>query len=185
MDRLSLREMRPALRVTTLGIGVALYVAMNLALQVPFFENYYLALGYVTLAVFSYLYGPVAGAVVGVAGCVLHCLIINGLRGMPGWALGNLLIGLGLGWLFPLTLREGRSALKVALAAVGAVALTAAGILVLKSFTEVVLYAQPMWARMAKNVYAFVADSVVLLISIPFCVASEKFLKGILKPRAA
>ncbi|HOQ62643.1 MAG TPA: hypothetical protein PKZ39_01580 [Clostridia bacterium] len=41
----------------------------------------------------------------------------------------------------------------------------------IKSFTEVVLYGQPLWARMVKNSYAFIANSVVLLMSIPLVTA--------------
>ena len=57
------------------------------------------------------------------------------------------------------------------------VAATAVGILLLKSFTECVLYAQPMVVRIAKNIYAFVADVVMLLVSLPLCVQLDKFLK--------
>ena len=50
MSRISLKSMTPARRVAVLGIGIALYVVLSLAIQVPFFENYYLCLGYVALA---------------------------------------------------------------------------------------------------------------------------------------
>ena len=53
-------------------------------------------------------------------------------------------------------------------------AASALGILVVKSFTEVVLYAQPMAVRMAKNVYAFAADAAVLLVSLPLCYRLDK-----------
>ena len=176
MNVQSLKVMTPARRVSIIGIGIALYVALSLALQVPFFENYYLCLGYIALAVYCYLFGPVAGALVGTIGCVLHALAINGLRGMPGWALGNLVIGLSLGWLFRMTLRQGRSAPRFIITVLGMVLITAVAILGVKSLTDVVLYGQPMWARILKNSYAFVADSVVLVLGIPFCIASEKIL---------
>lgn len=185
MSRISLKSMNPARRVAVLGIGIALYVVLSLALQVPFFENYYLCLGYVALAVYCYLYGSAAGAIVGTIGCVLHAMAINGLRGMPGWALGNLFIGLGLGMLFTLTLKQGQSVWRIALTALGIVLITAIGILGIKSLTEVVLYGQPMWARVVKNSYAFVADCVVLIFAIPFCIASEKLSRSVMKGSAA
>jgi len=181
----SLKVMTPARRVSIVGIGIALYVAFSIALQVPFFENYYLCLGYVVLAVYCYLFGPVAGALVGTIGCVLHTVVINGLRGMPGWALGNLVIGLSLGWLFSISLRQGRSVQCFIITALGMVLITAIAILGVKSLTEVVLYGQPMWARVLKNSYAFVADSFVLVLSIPFCIASERMLGAAFKGSSA
>ena len=47
---------------------------------------------------------------------------------------------------------------------------TAAGILGVKSVTESILYLQPFSLRVAKNSYAFVADIVMLIISLPFAV---------------
>ena len=57
------------------------------------------------------------------------------------------------------------------------IAATAAGILGLKSFVEMVLYAQPFLIRVAKNIYAFVADVVVLALSIPI----SEGLKGVVR----
>ena len=46
---------------------------------------------------------------------------------------------------------------------------TAIGILGVKSITETLLYGQPFLLRVAKNSYAFIADAVVLTLSIPLC----------------
>ena len=110
-------------------------------------------------------------------GVVLYCLLINGLRGMPGWAMGNLLIGIALGLTFRFTRNITSAPLRWVLDALAIVAATAVGILLLKSFTECVLYAQPMAVRIAKNIYAFVADVVMLLVSLPLCVQLDKTLK--------
>ena len=48
-------------RITLLAIGTALFVALSMCLQVPVFENYYLCLGYVVMAVYSYSFGTVSG----------------------------------------------------------------------------------------------------------------------------
>lgn len=163
-------------KLCAIGLGIALYVVLALCLQVPVFENYYLCLGYVAMAVYCYSFGPWAGAAVGSLGVVLYCLLINGLRGMPGWALGNLLIGIALGLTFRYTRKIGSAPLRWALDALAVVIATAVGILLLKSFTECVLYAQPMLVRIAKNIYAFVADVVMLLVSLPLCVQLDKAL---------
>lgn len=76
------------------AMGIALFVALSLCLQVPIFENYYLCLGYVVMAVYCYSFGTFSGAAVGSLGVILYCVITGGLRGMPGWCLGNLVIGI-------------------------------------------------------------------------------------------
>ena len=82
-------------RLTATAIGVALFVVLALCVQVPVFQNYYLCLGYVAMAVYCYSFGAVSGTVVGALGVVLYCLLTSGLRGMPGWAMGNVVIGVG------------------------------------------------------------------------------------------
>ena len=84
-------------RTALVAVGTALFVALSMCLQVPVFENYYLCLGYVVMAVYCWSFGTAAGTAAGTLGVVLYCLVINGLRGMPGWALGNLVIGLCIG----------------------------------------------------------------------------------------
>lgn len=160
------------------AMGVALYVVLSLCLQVPVFENYYLCLGYVSMMVFCYWFGPIAGTTVGVMGVVLYCLLTNGLRGLPGWAAGNLVIGLTVGLTCSLTKKMPHTLLRHGLIAAAVIVSTAVGILWIKSLTEVLLYAQPMLLRVAKNVYAFVADVVVLLVSIPLCVCLKQFIRN-------
>ena len=160
-------------KLTLLAVGIALFVALSLCLQVPVFENYYLCLGYVVMAVYCYSFGTLAGTVVGVLGVVLYCLVISGLRGMPGWALGNLVIGLALGACYRMTRGMQNKALRVVIQVVVIVAATALGILVVKSVTEQILYAQPFAVRAGKNFTAFVADAVMLLLSEPICIALD------------
>lgn len=151
------------------GIGIALFVVFSLCLQVPVFENYYLCLGYLVMAVYCYSFGTISGTIVGTAGVILYCVLIGGLRGMPGWALGNVLIGLALGTAFKMSKNLANRWIQILICAIAIVASCAAGILGVKSLTECILYAQPMLVRVAKNSYAFVADVVVLLVSIPIC----------------
>lgn len=159
-----------------IAMGTALFVVLSLCLQVPVFENYYLCLGYVVMMLFCYYFGPVSGMTVGSLGVVLYCLLISGLRGMPGWAVGNLIIGLMVGLTCKFTLKIKNQWIKNILIGVSVVVSVAIGILVAKSLVESILYAQPMFIRIAKNFYAFVADIFVLIFSLPICVA----LKGVI-----
>ena len=163
------------------AMGVALYVVLALCLQVPVFENYYLCLGYVAMMVFCYYFGAASGVAVGVLGVVLYCLLTNGLRGLPGWAAGNLVIGLAAGLTCSATKKMENMVLRHGIIAAAVIVSTAIGILGVKSFVEVVLYAQPMLVRVAKNVYAFVADAVVLVASLPVCICLKETVRKLAK----
>ena len=166
-------------KIALLAVGTALFVALSMCLQVPVFENYYLCLGYVVMAVYCYSFGTLSGTVVGTLGVVLYCLVINGLRGMPGWALGNIVIGVCLGLTFRTTRRMKNQVLRTILNIAGIAVGTAAGILVIKSLTESFLYAQLFVVRAGKNVYAFVADLVVLIVSLSVCPALDRAARKI------
>lgn len=161
-------------RITLVAIGIALFVALSLCLQVPVFENYYLCLGYVVMAVYCCSFGTLSGTVAGTFGVILYCLLTNGLRGMPGWALGNIVIGLCIGPAFRAKAKIANPVLKNGLFLAAIVIGTAAGILGVKSVTESLLYAQPFIIRAGKNIYAFVADLVVLAVSLPVCESLDK-----------
>ena len=167
------------LKLCVTAIGIALFVALSVCLQVPVFENYYLCLGYVAMAVYCYSFGAVSGTLVGVLGVVLYCLVISGLRGMPGWALGNVVIGIVMGITFRLTKQMRRPAVRIVIQIAAIVVSVTAGILVVKSLTESLLYGQPFFARTAKNVYAWVADLVMMIASLPVCLMLEKPVKKI------
>ena len=161
-------------RIALLAVGTALFVALSMCLQVPVFDNYYLCLGYVVMAVYCYSFGTFSGTVAGTLGVVLYCLVINGLRGMPGWALGNVAIGICLGLMFRRTKQMKNAFAAVALNVTAVIAGTALGILGVKSLTECVLYAQPFLVRAGKNLAAFIADVVALAVSLPVCMVLDR-----------
>ncbi len=138
-------------RLSLMAIGIALFVVLSICLQVPVFENYYLCLGYVVMAVYCYSFGTISGTVVGFFGVILYCVVISGMRGMPGWALGNLVIGIALGLAFRVTRKMRSPVLQTAIHCAVIVAAAALGILVIKSETESLLYLQPFPVRAAKT----------------------------------
>ena len=164
-------------RISLLAVGIALFVALSMCLQAPVFENYYLCLGYVVMAVYCYSFGTLSGTIVGALGVVLYCLVINGLRGMPGWALGNVVIGAILGFAFGKTKQMKNTPLQMGINIAAVIVSSALGILIVKSVTESLLYSQMMAVRIGKNVYAFVADAVVLIASLPVCAMLDRTAK--------
>lgn len=169
-------------RISRVAMGVALFVVLSLMLQVPVYQNYYVSLGYFVMATYLYCFGAVDGTIVGTLGVILYCVVTGGLRGMPGWTLGNLVIGINLGLAFKLTrgLWNETNANKVILSALNVLAIvfsTVFGILIIKSFTEVILYAQPMLVRMVKNTAATVADVITLIAALPVAATVDKILR--------
>lgn len=163
------------------AMGIALFVVLTLCLQVPVFENYYLCLGYIAMMVFCYYFGPTAGSTVGFCGVVLYCLLTNGLRGMPGWAIGNIVIGIVVGIACNITVRIKNKLVRNGIIVLAIILSTAIAMLGVKSLVESILYSQPMIVRIAKNVYAFVADVIVLVVGLPVCTLLREPINNFLK----
>ena len=161
-------------KICLMAVGIAMFVVLSLCLQVPVFENYYLCLGYAVMAVYCYSFGTLSGTVVGFFGVILYCVVISGMRGMPGWSLGNIVIGVALGLTFRATPKIRSVALQTLIHCAVIIAATALGILVVKSVTETLLYMQPFPVRVAKNMSAFIADAAMLIISLPICRILDK-----------
>jgi len=158
------------------AMGIALFVVLTMCLQVPVFENYYLCLGYVVMMVFCFYFGPFSSAIVGTLGVVLYCLLISGLRGMPGWAIGNIVIALSVSYACKYTADLAKLWMRYLIVLGVIVIATAVGILGVESLVEMILYAQPFFLRAAKNMYAFIADIVVMSVSIPVCIKLESVI---------
>jgi len=121
------------------------------------------------MAVFCYSIGTISGTIVGTIGTILYCILINGLRGMPGWALGNIVIGLIMGITFKVTKKIKNTLLSMTISILSIIISTVLGIGIVKSGVECILYAQPFLARVVSNSTAFVADLFMLIISLPIC----------------
>lgn len=167
--------------ITLTGMGIALFVALSMCLRVPVFDNYYLCLGYIVMAVYSYSCGIVKGTIVGTVGTILYCILINGLRGMPGWALGNIVIGIVVGFTFKVSKNMKSIFLRDMLCIVSIVVSSLLAILGVKSGVECLLYSQPFLVRVISNMYAFIADIIVLCMSIPICKILDFHIKEIHK----
>lgn len=154
------------------AIGISMFVVLSLCLQVPVFENYYLCLGYSIISIYCYSFGIKKGIAVGFFGVILYCMIINGLRGMPGWSIGNIFICFILGLTCKIAKKQNNFLIRYFFIIFAVILSTAIGILGIKSLIECLLYFQPFWIRLLNNIYAFIADAFVLIFSIPLC---EKF----------
>ena len=168
-------------KLSITAMGIALFVVLTLCLQVPVFENYYLCLGYIAMMVFCYYFGPIVGGTIGFCGVVLYCLLTNGLRGMPGWAIGNIIIGITVGLACKLTVHTKNIWARNSIIVLAIVLSTAIAMLGVKSLVESILYSQPIMIRITKNVYAFVADAIVLVLGLPVCTLLREPINKFLK----
>ena len=161
-----------------MAAGIALFVALSMCLRVPVFENYYLCLGYIVMTVYIWCFRWYEGAVVGFFGVILYCVVGGlGFNGMPGWAVGNIAIGLILGAALKYVQKIGNKTVQVLLMAVAAVVATFVGIEIIKSLIDSVVVSQPFAVRMAKNMTSFIADVFVIVMSLPICVLLEQYAK--------
>ena len=164
--------------ITFIAMGIALFVALSMCLRVPVFENYYLCLGYIVMTFYIYCFKWYEGAIIGFVGVILYCLIGGlGFNGMPGWAVGNILIGLIMGICIKYVKKVNNKVLQVILMAIVAAFATFVGIEIVKSLIDMIVVGQPFPARFIANMTSFVADAFVIVISLPICAVLENYAK--------
>jgi len=160
--------------VTNTALGIALFTVASLILQIPFFQNYYLCMGYIVMAVYTYFFGGWCGALVGTVGTLLYCLIIGHMGGVIGWMGGNMLMALILAFTFRHTAGIKNQTVKIVIWVLAMILAAFLGIVGVKSLSETILFANPLMVRMAKNFYAFLGDAFTLVLSIPVIVLIDK-----------
>ena len=158
-----------------LAVGIALFVVLSMCLRVPVFENYYLCLGYVVMTVYIYCFKWYEGIIIGFFGVILYCIIGGlGFNGLPGWAVGNIIIGLILGLTLKPIKKINNKFLQICLLSVVAIIATFIGIEIIKSVIDSFIVSQPIPVRMVKNFTSFISDAFVIVISLPICALVEK-----------
>ena len=164
---------RSVKRISITALGIAMYIVFTAFFRIPFFQNYYLAMGYLVIAVYCYSIGLPEAVLTGFLGTVLYCLLFNSINGLPGWSLGNALISFCLYQLFQWYKNSKKGVINTVLAIVAITLITALGIIGIKSVTEVFLYRQPLAVRVFNNSHAFVADAVTLYIGFAVAVRTD------------
>ena len=154
--------------ITFVGVGIALFVALSMCLRVPVFENYYLCLGYIVMTVYIWCFKWYEGAIIGCLGVILYCIIGGlGFNGMPGWAAGNIVIGLIIGMTLKFIQKIKNKTVQVILTALVAIIASFIGIELIKSLIDSFVVSQPFVVRFAKNMTSFISDAFVIVISLP------------------
>ncbi len=158
-----------------LAVGIALFVVLSMCLRVPVFENYYLCLGYIVMTVYIYCFKWYEGTIIGFFGVILYCIIGGlGFNGLPGWALGNVVIGLIVGLALKPIKKIKSKTLQIITLAIVAIIATFLGIEIIKSVVDSFVVSQPIFVRMTKNFTSFISDAFVIVVSLPICALVEK-----------
>lgn len=83
------------------GIGISLYVIMSAMLSIPIPNSFaHIDLGYAIMTIYAYIYGSIAGFVIGTFGRILVDLLMYGGLGTPGWLIASACMGYAIGVIF-------------------------------------------------------------------------------------
>lgn len=140
-------------KITLTAVGIALYVVVSMLLKIPMIGHISLDLGYIVLAFWCMMFGPVSAALVGCGGAFLVSLIASGWIAF-GWPLGNLLIGAVCAILY----KPDKPVRNVLIT----VLMVFIGVLGIKTAVECPLYGIPILVKIPKNFVAAVADSITM-----------------------
>ena len=144
-------------KITYIGIGIALYVAVSMIVKIPIVNRIKLDLGYIVFALYLVHFGR-TGTIVGVAGCVIANMMSGGSFPIA-WAIGQTFIGLVLGTLYP---KEEKLWKKI----LYAVLILAIGLILIKSVLEIAMFRLPVAAKLLSNSAAWIADLIPFVIGL-------------------
>ena len=144
-------------KITYLGMGIALYVVLSMTVKIPLINQIKTDFGYLAFGAFVNLFG-VEGTIVGVLGCIIANSFV-GSAFPPGWVLGQIFIGVFCGLLLKKTD-------KMWLKSVITVVAVFIGIGVIKTAVEVWLFQIPFKVKVIRNLIAFVADAIPMVIGV-------------------
>jgi len=146
------------IQICVLAMLTALYVVMSAFLKINLIGNIMLDLGYIVFTIALCEFG-IAGALVGVIGCVLESTLFSAYGFSVSWLVANLIIGLICGIVFYKTDKIWIRILTI----IGACAL---GLLVAKTGIECALYSIPLAVKIPKNAVAFGIDTAAMIIGL-------------------
>ena len=144
-------------KITYLGMGIALYVVLSMTIKMPLINQIKTDFGYLAFGAFLNLFGMEA-TIVGVAGCIIANSFV-GSAFPPGWVAGQLFIGLFCGYLLK---KYNKMWLKVLICVAGVFI----GIAAIKTVIECVLFAIPFEVKIIRNLVAFVADVIPMILGV-------------------
>lgn len=141
-------------KIAFIGLGIAMYAVLSAFVIIPIINRIKLDLGYIVFGVYLNAFG-VLGTIVGVLGCIIGNMLKGGSFPIA-WAIGQMFIGLTLGYLIPKTKN---TYLKILYCTIS----TFIGIALIKTIIEIWMFKFPFILKFSSNAVAFVADLIPLI----------------------
>lgn len=145
------------------AIGIALYCTLSMSMRIPLgIGHIAVDLGYVVLTVYAYNFGSISAGIVG--GCSAAIMsILSGWFSLE-WVIANIFVGMVCGKLYNKDNTKKAIVWNVSITVLA----VGFGMLVIKTATSYMLYQIPVLVKLPKSITAFITDSIVMCLSIPF-----------------
>lgn len=139
------------------GLLTALYVILSFFMKIPLISQIKVDLGYIVFGFSCYCFGWPA-FIIGTLGCLIESFIFNGWIPI-GWALGQVIIGIGCGFIYTKTNNK-------IIHIIATIVFVFFGIACIKTGIECVLYNIPLVVKIPKNIIAFIADTIPMIVGL-------------------
>lgn len=165
-----------ALEITTYGLGAALFVVVGCCFPLPIAgTTAHVDLGYMIMAVYAYLFGPIAGMVVGGLGRFIEDMILFGSIGSPGWLIASICMGFFTGVLFSHTKKFKNNWTKTMTNVTGILVVNAIFLIGFAPWVSSMWNGVPYVAKVPSGVWAFITNDIAMIVlGIPLATILEK-----------
>lgn len=166
-------------QIALYGMGTALFVVVGCVIPIPIPNTTaHIDLGYMVMAVFAYMYGPIAGALVGGLGRFIEDMILYGSIGSPGWLIASILMGFFIGLTFSHTKKMKNQKVALLFQIIFILIINAILLIGLAPFVSSLWHGVPYILKMPSGISAFVTNCIaIIVIGIPLSHAVERIVK--------
>ena len=145
--------------IAYLSVSIALYIVLSMLVKIPLISHIGTDLGYIVFGFACFTFGWSA-AIVGIIGCMFESILISGWIPI-GWMVGQAIIGLMCGYFYK---HSKNKAVHIFITIIAIFI----GVGIVKTGIECVLYQIPVLVKLPKNIIAFIADTIPMLIGLWF-----------------
>lgn len=146
-----------------LAMGIALYVVLSMTVKIPLISHMQTDLGYIVFGTYLILFGWQA-TLVGVIGCTIESMLFNGFFPIE-WIVGQAVIGIICGLWFKYTQNKSEKFRLTTNVMITIIAVFI-GIGLVKTVVACSLYGMPFSVKFAKDMVAFVADVIPMIVGV-------------------
>ena len=166
-------------QIALYAVGIALFVVVGCMIPIPIPNtSAHIDLGYTIMAIYAYLFGPVAGFLVGGFGRFLEDMVLFGSIGSPGWLIASFSMGFLIGLIFRYTKKMDNQTASVVLPIVGILIVNIMFLVGFAPFISSLWNGVPYMAKLPSGVSAFITNSIAIaVLGIPLAKLLERYAK--------